>query len=347
MPNYNPRQLLTGTLVTILCVLAVAPTGITDEVKILALPYTKVQVVNVSKDFIKFTMLSGKTVAKPLVSVRRVILQDFPLFSAAERLASSGNYKDAVPVYEDAIKGLKERQKKLLEKSAKLRKNDKTEQADRLARNAKAKWPKKLFEFRLAQAKKPPAPKKFGKAPGRSPTKPPKIKIKSKKKNLNACPVCNGAGLAKCTRCKGSGYVKCTHIDNKKQKHANWYDKCRKCNGKGKLPKDYKKKIPYKYKGKWHTRTKLVRKWEPCPDCVSIMDERGVKTYVTWVCPHCSKSVYKGYVKCDKCSGAGKLKCDICKGTGQKIKIIIIQDKTKPSKKQPIKPTDKPKTWKP
>ena len=318
MMNYSHRQLLIGAFVTLLCLFEVCFPVLADEVEILALPYTRVEVVDVSDDSISFTTLSGKTIAKPLADVRCVVIDDFPLFSAAERLVSSGNHKDAVPVYTDALEGLEDRQKKLLEESSKLKKANKISEAERCARRSRAKWPKKLFEFRLEQAKKGPEPKKTEDKTEQIKIDPPEVKIDPEKEKPESCPICDGTGVIKCSECNGSGYVKCTHIDNDKKKHVNWYDICRKCNGKGKLPKRYKKLIHYKYKGKWLTKPKWITKYEPCPDCFDITDEYGIKIHVTWVCPHCGDSQYKGYIRCTKCNGTGKLKCEACQGTGLK-----------------------------
>jgi len=155
MANYNCRQLLAGAFVTLLCLIEVCSVGLADEVEILALPYTKVEVVDISNDSISFVTLSGKTVTRPLADVRCVIIDDFPLFSAAERLVSFGNHEAAVSVYEDALEGLPGRQKTLLEKSSRLKKANKPVEAERCAQRSKAKWPKKLFEFRMEQAQNP------------------------------------------------------------------------------------------------------------------------------------------------------------------------------------------------
>ena len=315
MMNYNRRQLLTGAFVTLLCLFAVCVPVLADEVEILALPYTKVEVVDVSNDSISFTTLSGKTLIKPLTDVRRVVIDDFPLFSAAERLVSSGDREGAVEVYADALEGLPERQKTLLKKSSRFKKANKTTEAERCARRSKAKWPKKLFEFRMKQAKNPPEPKGTWKKTGFVKTNPPEIKADPKKPK--SCRICSGTGVIKCFKCNGSGYTKCPHIDGNK-KHVKWHEVCRKCNGKGKLPKRYKKTYKVKRMGKWYPRTEWVTKYEPCPDCFEVLDQYGQKIYVTWVCPHCGNSKYKGYVKCTKCNGAGKLKCEACEGTGLK-----------------------------
>jgi hypothetical protein len=309
MMNYNHRQLLTGALVTLWCLFAVCSPLPADDVKILALPYTKVEVVDVSKDSISFTTLSGKTISKPLADVRRVVIDDFPLFSAGEQLLYSGNHENAVSVYEEALEGLPRRQKKLLEKSVKLKKANKTAEAERCARRSKATWPKQLFTFRLKQAKKPPKPKGTWKKVERIKTQPPKTKVDLKKSTPGSCRICHGTKLIKCPGCNGSGYTKCPHIEGKK-KHVKWHEVCKKCNGKGKLPKRYKK--TYKTKTKW------VTKYEPCPDCFEVLDQYGQKIYVTWVCPHCGNSKYRGYVKCEECNGTGKLKCEACGGTGLK-----------------------------
>lgn len=320
MINYNHKQLLIGAFVTLLPLLHVQ--GLADEVEILALPYTRVEVIDVSNDSISFITLSGKTIVKPLADVRRVVIDDFPLFSAAEQLSYSGNHKDAVTVYREAMEGLPGRQKTLLEKSSRLKKAGKTTEAQRCVRRSEAKWPKLLFEFRLEQAEKSSKPKDTEKNTEKKPkqikTNPPETKTDPQKPE--SCLICRGAGVVKCLECNGSGYVKCDHIGNDKKKHVNWYEICRKCDGKGKISKHYKKTIPYKYKGKWHTRTKWIKKYESCPDCFDVLDEYGQKIYVTWVCPHCGNSRYKGYIKCKKCSGTGKLKCSACNGTGLKNK---------------------------
>ena len=111
MKNYNQRQLLTGAFVTLLCLLEACSLGLADDVEILALPYTRVEVVDVNNDSISFLTLSDKTIVKPLVDIRRITIDDFPLFSAAEQLLYSGNHKEAVAVYQKALEGLAGRQK--------------------------------------------------------------------------------------------------------------------------------------------------------------------------------------------------------------------------------------------
>jgi len=151
-----------------------------------------------------------------------------------------------------------------------------------------------------------------------------KLTPEPKKPNLKPCSVCRGTKIVKCPECNGSGNVKCSHIDSEGKKHAKWYEICKKCNGKGKIPYRHKKEIKcLSSGGVWITKKKWVTEYRPCSasDCFSVTNRHHKKIYVTWICPHCSGNQYKGYVKCTKCNGTGKIKCEACKGTGKTISV--------------------------
>lgn len=281
--------------------------------------YSDVVISGATKDKIWFLQTDSVNTSKPLENVTKLNIESFSEFNRAEELADQGQFAQAMKQYlasYKAVKNIKDEWSKMsVDNLAKGRKTV----SETYDANAKSEWIKDLIKFRYSRAKgmqsgeiEPAAAEEKSGASG-----------DASEGDAKFCPECRGKGKIKCARCNGSGKQKCTHnIDG--EKHANYYEICPKCNGKGFEIERYSEEVwvpnpnhSY-YHNSGHYEMKQKTRKVPCSGdgCKPYKPALGKTIYVTWICPYCANSSPVGYVDCPYCQ-KGRLECTKCGGTGK------------------------------
>lgn len=246
------------------------------EVQLKGLNYSDVTITAVNEDGISFRIFNNTVLTKSYDEINRIILGgngDQNALDDAERTFSTGKYAQAAEEY----------QKLLASKDDAV---------------------KTIAKGRLAVAKQRSGAVVTPKTPGGD-TPPPAT---------GTCYVCRGVGTIACADCQGSGQARCKTCEGSKvfgrivcpRCNGNWRgDKCKYCDGKGKIT----------YPSYAGDGISMIRKYT-CRNCdgdgwFNVCDCRKEKIPGTVVCPDCKGTGKAG--ACTACNGTKKVPCRVCK----------------------------------
>ena len=292
-----------------------------DEVKIRTMTYKGVKILDFTDEVIKFKYMpvgfggkkpEWKELKKRSIEIQHVQLDSikelekvWKFFNKAERFRKHGKEDVARKFYKAALVRLKKRQKFLKRRWLRLSEDGKTIEAKKFYRACKAKWPRLLMRYRLAQLDGDEIHKKF---------KTKKVSGKS------FCPTCRGRGRINCVVCLGVGREKCPDC------YGSWYKVCSYCKGTARVTDE-------KWVTRW-TRDGRVGRWKKykkeCSECDEVVNYRGRKIGIRWKCDTCGMNRYPGYVPCQVCDGRKTEICHDCSGTGKAP--LPVKSPAKPEK---------------